>query len=1817
MSKRCSFCFTCFIMSLHNYIFAILLAICLLSTTTQSQKTVANLPSSSNLNIIEGTFSGIDYQIASIETAFDDSIHIPQAASCPYCDPTAPYSNTTCLCDYTDVNNCGKTAPGCPPCGRERGVPSDPCSGRFNWTVVEFDVPFEFLVSIDTSIAAKNRFRVYNDQPCQALWIEVQGNSSVFIMDVFSPEFVSLTDNSGYSRGFGDGSYSYVCPSWNWMNPFFSQIPVWRPGTVEFALRFPGSLSSVTSTGTITLRRIPVKTIPDTPIPSSCENTPAPGGVPCLEDKVNFETIENQESTILAYKVIGCRTVSFMMRSNAISAKLYITRDPQDLNVTLPEITLWSNGYGTRKLVQTFCAKSSTDYFHFLLRFEQNEDPDSTISTLLTIDSVPALRSPGVSSYSPLFRLQPIQNLSHNTVLYDLFATANLTKPQGTLSCRPILASEVPQENDTCIDFFPSTPLVPTPFYPVPEWISEYYIDTQSISFLQPRTGPLGVSGFSQVIEFFQQPPTPQKTITFYALIQYQTGVKSIIVRNNLTDLLASSIKFTGILTDSKGNLISGSVPIKEKPFAPCNRSDYQKFSSAYTKALDLFTSIDLVEDIAAQRYYVESAFTHPGYYQCSNELKTFAKPAEPVLYSLLVCNKTKDDLGYAEDPCCTKTGAWNAVCDQPEELSLPSFSVRNDLVTSNCARPDCLGTYLGDYFSSKKGVGCPSALSQTSDVDYDLLTIFKKCFVLVYGSTSLGSHGRGGTRCYGDSDCPTGVQCDMQFRVCPVSNQKQLDDEFMNCYVNSIGPSDLAVFAKNLRNDSVPLPESLLPGYIVGNFSTIDWSLPDAKVYMLDLIYSSSSLMGVRLCNNPALISGWAYNQKQKSSYLFITNEDGSYSLQRTTEPIPFIDFPEYNPWNYDTTARLLSELTSCPNTPSCLSTSFTCTTPNCTATCRAGTFACMMCRDQQTCVEAPGVTTPEQCAQTKACLRPVEYGVPAPVNFNLTEDQCLNEEHEFCTQPCGYTCGRIPFNAEDLLNEGGYCINTAITSNSACTASGGARVVRTACFYNLNRTACLSVAGRVFTGGYDCNAANPTLDSCMQCFGKNCSNILSWYHGCGVVPKACPDEDSCLRTAGNCTGSYPSVMTQLSTGPFAPQPGPYPTRNFGACAFPKGSIGDNSNVCNYDRAQWIFGKFCLDFYYTNSSSCIAAGGKWYIPPTDENTCNSNNYWGCYEPVPNENLNSVLRKSYVYGYSPKTKQECLSVYNSNYGYATWRPMFRWVAPQWRKSTVRQPVWKERTVVNRVTTTLGWSFDGLFTFSKSALTVSRQATGAKAEILCKSSASVDILQFSTCSCYNEGTSFEKCITGSTSIPTASNRLCPGILLSPLTANNAEIATSENSTTNLCSNIQVFPLPATNFKVSEQLTLASSLIKLNQFAPFDITNEKGATIGTILASGATVVSELQLNHYSVCFLPTTQDRSVPMGEKQDMGLVDSKGKLLPMDLNTVPDDLGRICFFVQNPPRNASYLLVSHIPNWKDKQLEYFPRDTVVLLYVLAALFLLATLFCTLAWISYFFTPKEGNFRHQTFFTIMFTFLFCIIRCIYFFMLPKGLSSQSADYVLIVLPTFFYFSSVIQLITTWVALATLSLTRLSKATKFTNAAAIGLHILLYIIFLIIVLLFHFNQPESKPSCGNRIIYSPDYSTQKKLSLAYAIIIAVFSVLLGVGFLAFGLKTVSKFKKSLSDGVKKVAITTGIYAGAFVLHCIYVFLLIFTDASVVFVFVGFIITEIIPACYLMINHIQYRKVIAAVATMTAKTNKSKSNSKESKIQMSSVATDDLLE
>ena len=190
------------------------------------------------------------------------------------------------------------------------------------------------------------------------------------------------------------------------------------------------------------------------------------------------------------------------------------------------------------------------------------------------------------------------------------------------------------------------------------------------------------------------------------------------------------------------------------------------------------------------------------------------------------------------------------------------------------------------------------------------------------------------------------------------------------------------------------------------------------------------------------------------------------------------------------------------------------------------------------------------------------------------------------------------------------------------------------------------------------------------------------------------------------------------------------------------------------------------------------------------------------------------------------------------------------------------------------------------------------------------------------------------------------------------------------------------------------------------------------------------------------------------------------------------------------------------------------------------------------------------------------------------------------FILINLYSFTAFS---QIIVAWAVITTAQITSLaSKSNLMINSLIIILNIIIYIVFIVIVLIFELTKPSSAKQCGARFIEETNNDIQYRVSIAYAVIIAFFSLLIGGGFLIYGnklmnqVKSTSKQLGTVTQGISKTFVITWVSSISFLLHCLFIIIQVsLKEPVVIFNFILIIVTEIFPSAFILSTQFMFNQ------------------------------------
>eukprot|EP01133_Synstelium_polycarpum_P016970 gene16970-20188_t len=830
----------------------------------------------------------------------------------------------------------------------------------------------------------------------------------------------------------------------------------------------------------------------------------------------------------------------------------------------------------------------------------------------------------------------------------------------------------------------------------------------------------------------------------------------------------------------------------------------------------------------------------------------------------------------------------------------------------------------------------------------------------------------------------------------------------------------------------------------------------------------------------------------------------------------------------------------------------------PTCQTNCLSTPNYCGYCTNNDTyCHNFKTLDTKTKCLDDNdiVCLLP-----NGDYKLGLTKDDCENQG--VCSQNCGYKCTGYVGCLVDKVDQ------TACTKLANTTWMPDLSI----CKVNVNRTAC-QLRKYIYE---DC--ASRKTSECYSPYGTDplLQNL------CSAVEVPCLTESTCLKTGGSCSDSFFFDEDSMPRHPADTSIAAYPTR-LGKCVHGHFAYKSNWNqpTCDFDTEN-DSPKGCftnVPKVYTEAA-CKARGPQytWWPPATSMETCESQ--MGC--SILDKSVDNVPNN---YRFNEMTQEQCggCSTNTSDHEY---KPMFAWKRGTWMPGVPVHPEWRPTAYVPTAVYQPAFSHNEYARALQKAY-FNRVADQLKSNALCRMERVEENLGAVTCSCSGPGGA--QCFTNS------------AILLGQTKACNNErssyrfsfgvIYFDPLSVPYTCVNVIISQVSRQLFKATSAPTLSSNFVSYARPDAYAITNTKGAIIGSILFDGVRVKAE-GVSFYALCLLASSSSSSSKYSVL-DIAYEDPvTSKLIPLDSSPYIEQSGQdtlICTKITVINSTATFFPIARLADWEAKNKEPFDRTATAILYTLAVIFLGTSLWG----ISQLFivVVKRSRGLHElklVHLLILTITIFVTIRTIYFFILPSGKLSQSpiADYIMVVLPTFIYFTAFTIIIVLWYMVIKAKSHRnfLSRLAMMIGA----INVVFYLLFIVIVLVFHFTERIPTNDCGGRIQLPVSNTTpQRVVSIVYAVVQAVISLIIGAAFVYLGgsLYFMMKFKKIANSNEtndnhqRRVFIVTHACSIGFILHCAFVLVLVGAEPSnITFSFIGLIITEIIPSVSILYSYNQ---------------------------------------
>ena len=1203
--------------------------------------------------------------------------------------------------------------------------------------------------------------------------------------------------------------------------------------------------------------------------------------------------------------------------------------------------------------------------------------------------------------------------------------------------------------------------------------------------------------------------------------------------------LQQSKIRLLGSVTNVDGEPLVGVYSIKKRQNE--NICDYYKFKEVST----LYSSI--LKEYKESKFLAKpedgGVFSAPYRFYAlkynsiiSNCIQFINQFFEEEIIETTVkstaCTRSLEDIEFANDPCCSLSQSWKEGC-VPRDISINKVSlsvIKNDdnALLDQCSNGDCVQTYLQDYSKLTLGNPCQEVLTVYNDKVSNSIQLLRNCKKSVFG---VDKDAVGPIFCVSDHDCPNGTLCDITTNSCPVDRLIQ-EKQYLDCIFNGLDVLS--------RQDLLDLVEASNVDELLIWFKQASWLPLCLKPNNRGGLYEKEKNIGGLLCGcwNP-LIDG--SDDFELDTCWNKCYKDYAYAIVTFNSLWPLFGLCA-NEFicNWDSTL--------------CLGKSGS----ECESLCNTGD-TCMLCFDDQHCIEYSSITDPDICVNTNACIAPE----PLPriktntIAININEATC-NATYSKCDRYC-----IDPICKSTINSAGGVCFNS-LFDETTCTTNSGVFTDNICYFEQATTTnACTTINNQNVFG----SCSSLTTQQCLECSGNGNCIFTNNAPKCQLeIYRECSKTE--CEQAGVCQGE--EYLIDVTSN------------RYGGCIVPKLEPYSSSviNIC--PDGNKAIGKECINLGISTPSACTNIGGTWTFPSITVNQCNSHE--GCYERL----LDTLYQVFDLRGYSPKTETNCKMTGGQ------WKNMYTWLPARWSPPSMRHLKWTsksssatEEIVPERI------NFQAIYQFVVNEIVGQYVGTSLQSDMLCQFSQEQNVLSTVSCNCLSDN---EDCFEGSQTVPTSTGQVC-GFENRNVDGTYYHLHfTQESVELSDCATIIVSAISSEWFK-SDKITLASSFARFKEPEKYPAYNEHDIIVGALLNDGVDIaISGGLVFDFQLCFdisdsiyddnsKYSVYDFGIPNSDRDKVQVLDIQVNKID---NTVCSNIKTTTTSKNTTTHYLYFPIIRQISFDNTKEI-LFNKSTEGMLYTLAVLFLICSILGVSLFLFSTIRSASGNGKLKFNFVVLVGSLlaFNVIRCIYFFLVTAGISSSTLDYILVVLPTFLYFTAFSQIMIIWIILNTQSISISTNYNKLISIAVLVTNVALYSLFIIIVVVFDVSEEKKPDQCGNRFINEITNSVQLAVSLAYAIIIAFFFLVIGTLSFVFGFKLFQQMQatskalnmaaNSSSSKTLNLAIISFI---SFLLHCIFILVLVsISKPVVIFNFIAIIITEIFPSIYIYYSQFMF--------------------------------------
>ncbi|KAN0007011.1 hypothetical protein ACTFIU_005205 [Dictyostelium citrinum] len=1699
---------------------------------------------------------GVDLSYSLLDIEFDDEFFTYDSLACPNftCEPIIP--TIDCSCDYTDIGECPKVKgrdKSCPPCPETfseqitegpngflggafcnrtvwiNGTKFEPLSK--NWTVIELNKDYTYTTN------KVMQFRIKADtQSCMGMMLKVSPIQNYPISAFGSvPSFEMARFVSG-SKLETNAIYN-ICPTDNWnKTQHYTYTRSWTRDTY-FIMIDP---QSVTTTFTLILRSKKVEPLLLSSSSSSSSN-----------DNNNTTTQKTCTSIYpLTHRCINLGENIFGVTTYENQRDYYTLSidQPSIYFFQFPSLFLTTSIFISDSLLNLYPNESTSQWFkkdsyenYFTLYLEPKSDKDLIIYI-------------GVFSYLPTNYSFCV---TRNGFMFpNLLSAMSIQQGAFSLASTSIFLPIGKNMNDS--DYFytcnsqaecnPFSILYPTidinPLWPVPPVL----YGVEDFDFKSVLYTSEGYHGFGIINSKFKA-----RSYQVAILLKYDNGKGDRKEYITYEEVLASSIQFLSTLTDSKGKLIDFKVTgFQDVTSITCNHTEFKRVLDLvdYQSGLILNSLVSpSLNELNNWRYELGVLMLNDAWIGCSSkvldmlDIRLITKNI-----SSYFCPWQVGDTEFATDPCCNSTYQYYRCCNpRYVETQVYEFhGIISDVAKNQCNSDslDCSLSVLEEYgnYLTNDDQLCGDPSTQSTEIQYSLFYSLRNCKDI----TLIPPY------CKSDSECTLfspNAKCDLFTRKCFL-DYDLLDRMYVDCVFQELSPATLFSFVSSTTYNSTIIDNKYKQHFTDDCVSAKGSSFPIRTTYT----YTT---------NDPYVGIIPATNCLDKSCKTIYNSLFDIY----------------YSGWTFTREWRVnentCSEFVTCPQI-------------NCQSTLNQNTNCKDLCNQQKSldfCGHCSSIedssnstTTNSTCFNFLELNNSISCENSEPICilsngdylYNLTKEECeLSSSIGSCTHSCGFECIGVSklcifadFNKTICESNGylwndvdGYCVDQLSTTNEQCT----------------NNTSSVG--------------ARPLWVDCPTTSTDECSDGFFCY----LQELPCKTKEQCESIGGECSDIFFFKPENVQYYPFG----------FGKCVTNHTFLQrDNSKTLSCPNGQIDSPNGC--FYqspvYKTKAQCLATpGNRWWSPSNNRSQCLSNENQGCRIM----DVDSFANLPFNFKFNEMDQHQCEGCRQLLPTSSKWTDKFKWTNATWLPGIYIEPKWyKNLTATPRV---IKSTFNYQSFYLDLVDAVGRQtADFYRSQTFCKKEKNQNSLNSLVCSCSGDGITttgnITSCFNSSTPLLGLTNQ-CNGES-SILGFTNGYVNLTDNSVLPGCQIITISLVSKSIFTSTVPESLASSFVSYNKPDNYGVINSNGAIIGTLLMDGIMIKSEQNIELMVVCFDITNiaySDKYPSFDFATNYNSTSAMGSLYPMTIETylVQDsDSTYMCSNLSNVESETVIFMINIMGgDWMDQSKELFDSTTKSLLYFLAVLFLLVGCFGCYQIILIIFigyrSKNGGSGENQIQITHILTglvTLFIMLRSIYFFVMPGGyLSSKPvADYILVVLPTFIYFSAFIVMIVIWYIIVFMVLKNYSMAgsrTKRLYTIVFGVNVVLYILFIIVVLVFQYTHFTPNNYCGARVVVQMKNSKpQIIVSILYAAIQAFLSLVLGSSFAYLGSSLYLTLKKANFSSLNsrssqksiRIFILTVVCSIGFLLHCAFILALVISKiSSMAFTFVGLLLTEILPA------------------------------------------------